>query len=143
MIMKLTDISTAQNMGIELEIAEGLQAGFPSPAQDHAGETIDLAREMVRHPESTFYARISGNSMMEAGIQDGDIVVIDRSLEAQNGNYVAACIDGEFTIKEYQFDAKNQCAWLIPHNKDFQKIKVTADNQFCIWGVITHCVHKL
>ena len=142
-IMKLTDISTAQDMGIELEIAEGLQAGFPSPAQDHAGETIDLAREMVRHPESTFYARIAGNSMIEAGIHDGDIVVIDRSLEAQNGNYVAACIEGEFTIKEYQFDAQNQCAWLIPHNKDFQKIKVTADNQFCIWGVITHCVHKL
>ena len=141
--MKLTDISTAQDMGIELEIAEGLQAGFPSPAADHAGETIDLAREMVRHPESTFYARIAGNSMIEAGIHDGDIVVIDRSLEAQNGNYVAACIDGEFTIKEYQFDPKNQCAWLIPHNKDFQKIKVTADNQFCIWGVITHCVHKL
>ena len=141
--MKLTDISTAQDMGIELEIAEGLQAGFPSPAADHAGETIDLAREMVRHPESTFYARIAGNSMIEAGIHDGDIVVIDRSLEAQNGNYVAACIDGEFTIKEYLFDAKNQCAWLIPHNKDFQKIKVTADNQFCIWGVITHCVHKL
>ena len=141
--MKLTDISTAHDMGIELEIADGLQAGFPSPAQDHAGETIDLAREMVRHPESTFYARISGNSMIEAGIHDGDIVVIDRSLEAQNGNYVAACIDGEFTIKEYQFDAKNQCAWLIPHNKDFQKLKVTTDNQFCIWGVITHCVHKL
>ena len=69
--MKLTDISTAQDMGIELEIAEGLQAGFPSPAQDHAGETIDLAREMVRHPESTFYARIAGNSMIEAGIHDG------------------------------------------------------------------------
>ena len=124
-------------------VFNGLHAGFPTPAQDHAGETIDLAREMVRHPESTFYARISGNSMIEAGIHDGDIVVIDRSLEAQNGNYVAACIDGEFTIKEYQFDAKNQCAWLIPHNKDFQKIKVTADNQFCIWGVITYCVHKL
>ena len=107
--MKLSDITTAQDMGIELELAEGLQAGFPSPAQDYAGETIDLAREMVRHPESTFYARIAGNSMIEAGIHDGDIVVIDRSLEAQNGNYVAACIDGEFTIKEYQFDTKNQC----------------------------------
>lgn len=56
--MKLTDISTAHNMGIELQIAEGLQAGFPSPAQDYAGDTIDLTREMVRHPESTFYARM-------------------------------------------------------------------------------------
>ena len=107
------------------------------------GVFLSLYLFRIRKIKSTFYARIAGNSMIEAGIHDGDIVVIDRSLEAQNGNYVAACIDGEFTIKEYQFDAKNQCAWLIPHNKDFQKIKVTADNQFCIWGVITHCVHKL
>lgn len=140
---QLSQISEAKDMGITLEIAEGLQAGFPSPAQDYAGESIDLAREMVRHPESTFYARIAGDSMRDAGIHNGDIVVIDRSLEAQNGNYVAACIDGEFTIKEYRFDAKNQCAWLIPHNDAYPKIKVTADNQFCVWGVITYCVHKM
>lgn len=140
---QLFHISEAHPMGIELELAEDLHAGFPNPAQDYAGDSIDLAREMVRHPESTFYARIAGNSMQEAGIHDGDIVVIDRSLEPHNGNYVAAYIDGEFTVKEYQHDAKNQCAWLIPHNKEFDKIKVTADNDFCIWGVITHCVHKL
>lgn len=140
---QLINISVAEDMGIALEFAEGLHAGFPSPAQDHANETIDLAHEMVKHPESTFYAKIAGNSMRDAGIYDGDIVVIDRSLEAQNGNFVAAYIDGEFTIKEYQFDANNQCAWLIPHNDDFNKIKVTAEDSFCIWGVITHCVHKL
>lgn len=145
MIMKtstLTHISEAEPMGLSLELAEGLHAGFPSPAQDHAGETIDLAREMVRHPESTFYARIAGNSMQEAGILDGDIVVIDRSLMAKNGDFVVACIDGEFTVKEFQLDEKNQCAWLVPHNKDYQAIRVTADNQFCVWGVITHCVHQ-
>lgn len=140
---QLYTFSPAIPMGIELGIAEELHAGFPSPAQDYAGDTIDLAREMVRHPESTFYARIAGNSMQDAGINDGDIVVIDRSLEPHNGNFVAACIDGEFTLKEYQLDEHNQCAWLIPHNKDFDPIKVTADNQFCIWGVITYCVHKM
>lgn len=140
---QLHSFTSAQSMGVELELAEGLHAGFPNPAQDHAGETIDLAREIVHHPESTFYARISGNSMQEAGIFDGDIVVVDRSLEARNGSIIVACVDGEFTAKEYQYDDVNQCVWLIPHNKDYSKIKITPDNQFIIWGVITHCVHKL
>jgi DNA polymerase V len=97
---------------------------------------------MVRHPESTFYARIAGDSMIEAGIREGDIVVIDRSLEASNGDFVVACVDGEFTIKEYQFDSKNQCVWLIPHNQNYTKIKVTEENNFSVWGVVTYCVHK-
>lgn len=140
---QLHSFTSAQPMSIELELAENLHAGFPNPAQDHAGETIDLTREIVRHPEATFYARIAGNSMQEAGIFDGDIVVVDRSLEAQNGSIIVACVDGEFTAKEYQFDEQNQCAWLIPHNPNYQSIKVTADNQFIIWGVITHNIHKL
>ena len=140
---QLHSFTSAQPMSIELEPAENLHAGFPNPAQDHAGETIDLAREIVRHPEATFYARIAGNSMQEAGIFDGDIVVVDRSLEAHNGSIIVACVDGEFTAKEYQFDEQNQCAWLIPHNPNYQSIKVTADNQFIIWGVITHNIHKL
>lgn len=140
---QLHSFTSAQPMSIELELAEKLHAGFPNPAQDHAGETIDLTREIVRHPEATFYARIAGNSMQEAGIFDGDIVVVDRSLEAHNGSIIVACVDGEFTAKEYQFDEQNQCAWLIPHNQNYQSIKVTADNQFIIWGVITHNIHKL
>lgn len=136
-------ISQAQPMGVELEIADDLHAGFPNPASDHAGETIDLAREMVRHPESTFYARIAGDSMLDAGIRDGDIVVVDRALEPSNGEFVVACVDGEFTLKEYQFDSKQQCVWLIPHNSDYQPIKVTPDNNLIIWGVVTYCVHRV
>lgn len=139
----ISDISQVRDMGISLELAEDLRAGFPSPAQDQVGQSIDLAREMVRHPESTFYARIAGNSMQDAGIHDGDIVVIDRSLEAKNGDFVVACIDGEFTVKEYQFDEAQHCAWLIPHNPAYSKIKVTADDDFRLWGVITYCVHKM
>lgn len=129
-------------MSNDAMIIEGLCAGFPSPAQDYAGDTIDLTKEMVRHPESTFYARISGDSMRDAGIHNSDIVVIDRSIVPQNGHFVVACIDGEFTVKEYQYDKSNQCAWLVPHNSNYSKIKVTESNQFCIWGVITFCVHK-
>ena len=139
---QIHSISQAQSKGVELEIAEDLHAGFPNPASDHAGETIDLTHEMVRHPESTFYARIAGDSMIEAGIREGDIVVIDRSLEASNGDFIVACVDGEFTIKEYQFDSKNQCVWLIPHNQNYTKIKVTEENNFSVWGVVTFCVHK-
>ena len=140
---QIHSITQAHPVSIELEIADDLHAGFPNPAADYANETIDLAREMVRHPESTFYARIMGDSMQEAGIHDGDIVVVDRSLQPDNGDFVVACIDGEFTLKEYQFDTRNQCVWLIPHNANYQRIKVTQENNFMIWGVITYCVHSL
>lgn len=140
---QIHSFTEAQTTGIELEIAADLHAGFPNPVSDHAGETIDLTREMVRHPESTFYARIAGDSMLDAGIRDGDIVVVDRALEPNNGDFVVACMDGEFTLKEYQFDSKSQCVWLIPHNQNYSKIKVTADNDFIVWGVVTYCVHRV
>lgn len=138
----LHSFTLAGEMGVELELAENLHAGFPNPASDYENCTIDLAREMVRHPESTFYARIAGNSMEDAGIRNGDIVVIDRALEARNGSIVVACIDGEFTAKEYRYDEREKCVWLIPHNKRYEKIKLTEENNCIIWGVITHCVHE-
>lgn len=139
----LHSLTQAATTGIELEIADDLHAGFPNLASDYAGETIDLTREMVRHPESTFYARIAGDSMRDAGIRDGDIVVVDRALQPSNGDFVVACVDGEFTLKEYQFDNKNQCVWLIPHNTNYQRIQVTENNQLIIWGVVTFCIHSL
>jgi DNA polymerase V len=139
---QIYNITEASLTSVELEIADDLHAGFPNPASDYAGDTIDLAREMVRHPESTFYARIKGDSMLDAGICDGDIVVVDRALRPNNGDFVVAHIDGEFTLKEYQLDEQNQCVWLIPHNAKYQRIKVTVENDFCVWGVITYCVHR-
>lgn len=117
-----------------------IKAGFPNPAQDYISGAIDLNKELIRHKETTFLARVSGNSLQEAGICDGDIIVIDKSLEAKNGDFVVAFIDGEFTLKEFCHDEKSNCAWLIPHNKDYEPIKVTADNQFLIWGVITYSI---
>lgn len=84
-----------------LEFAESIHAGFPSPAADHAGERINLAREMTPHPETTFYAHVEGDSMRDAGILDGDIVVVDRSLNPKNGDFIVAYIDGEYTLKEF------------------------------------------
>lgn len=121
----------------------GIKAGFPSPAQDYLSESIDLNKELIRRKETTFLARVSGNSLMDAGICDGDIVVIDKSLEAKNGDFVVAFIDGEFTLKEFRLDEINDCAWLIPHNKDFSQIKVTKENDFMIWGVLTYTIKQL
>lgn len=124
-------------------IDAGIKAGFPSPAQDYLTGTIDLNRELIRHRETTFLARVSGNSLNDAGICDGDIIVIDKSLEARNGDFVVAFVDGEFTLKEFRLDEKNNCAWLIPHNKDYEPIKVTDENQFLVWGVLTYTIKHL
>ncbi len=139
---QLTDITQAILSMQELPLAEHLHAGFPSPAADYT-DRIDITREIVRHPDTTFYARIEGDSMRDAGIFSGDLVVIDRSLQASAGNFVAAYIDGEFTVKEFQPDPANNCAWLVPHNNRFKPIRVTEENAFIIWGVITHTIHQL
>ena len=125
-----------------LELAENVRAGFPSPAYDHMNDRIDILHELVPHPYTTFYARVQGDSMRDAGILDGDIVVVDRSREARDGNFVVACIDGDFTIKEFRHDPSGTCAWLIPHNNAYTPIKVTEESSFLVWGVITHAIHK-
>lgn len=120
----------------------GVKAGFPSPAQDYMSESIDLNSELIRQKESTFYARVDGDSMEGAGIFDGDIVIIDKALEAHNGNYVVAYIDGEFTLKRFQLDESGRGAWLVPANKKYHPIHVDANNDFRIWGVVTGVVRK-
>ncbi|MBR2035513.1 MAG: translesion error-prone DNA polymerase V autoproteolytic subunit [Prevotella sp.] len=134
------DTSTILNLDF---VDCGIKAGFPSPAQDYLTDSIDLNKELIRHKETTFLARVSGNSLMEAGINDGDLVVIDKSLEVKDGDFVVAFIDGEFTLKEFRRDEENNCAWLIPHNKQFEPIKVTEENDFMIWGVLTYTIKQL
>lgn len=133
------DLSTELNLPYA---DDGIKAGFPSPAQDYLTESIDLNKTLIRHTETTFYAKVSGDSLSDIGISDGDIVIIDKSLEAQNGDYVAAFIDGEFTLKQFRLDETNNCAWLIPANKKYNPIKVTEDNDFMVWGVITSAIKR-
>lgn len=121
---------------------EGVRAGFPSPAQNYMQDTIDLNKELVRHPATTFYARVMGDSMLEAGINDGDLLVIDKSLEPQNNDIVVAFIDGEFTLKRIEIDKAGNCVWLMPANPSYRPIKVTQDNEFIIWGVVTYSIKK-
>ncbi|MBQ8736901.1 MAG: translesion error-prone DNA polymerase V autoproteolytic subunit [Bacteroidaceae bacterium] len=142
--VKLHVFSADTSTMLKLAFADnGIKAGFPSPAQDYMSESIDLNKELIRHSETTFLARVSGNSLVEAGICDGDLVVIDKSLEAKNGDFVVAFIDGEFTLKEFRMDEANGCAWLIPHNRDYSPIKVTKENDFLVWGVLTYTIRQL
>ena len=139
----LTNITTSEQAELALEFAESIHAGFPSPAADHAGERINLAHELTPHPETTFYAHVEGDSMRDAGILDGDIVVVDRSLDPKSGDFIVAYIDGEYTLKEFKMDESGACAWLIPHNSDFQPIRVDVKNDFTVWGVVTYAIHRV
>lgn len=120
---------------------EGISAGFPSPADDFKELRISIDQEVVKNEEATFYARVSGQSMQGAGLDDGDLLVIDRSVEPQN-NAIAVCfLDGEFTVKRLKVE--EDCIYLMPENPKYQPIKVTEDNQLQIWGVVTYVVKKI
>ena len=122
---------------------DSVKAGFPSPGEDHYAPEIDLNDLLVQHKEATFYVRISGNSMTEAGILDGDLAVVDRSAEASDGDFVIAYVNGEFTIKQFEVDASGEKGWLIPWNDSYPRIEVDVNDDFRIWGVVTHVVHTL
>lgn len=126
---------------IELPYANGgIQAGFTSPAQDHISESIDLNREIVRHPAATFYGRVTGDSMIDEGIEPDDIIVIDRSLQPMDGDLAVCCVDGEFTLKRIKLQPDH--VWLIPANESFDPILVTPDTRFEIWGVVTYTIKR-
>lgn len=141
--IKLIMYSAALSSELSLPFADqGVRAGFPSPAQDYMSDSIDLNRELIRHPATTFYARAAGDSMRDCGIDDGDLLVIDKSLEPQDGDIVVAFIDGEFTLKTVRFDEKDNCIWLVPANEEYSAIKITEENNFLIWGVLTYSIKK-
>lgn len=121
-------------------VIEGIQAGFPSPAQECISEYIDLNQELIEHPAATFYGRVSGDSMIDEGICEGDIIVIDRSLEPRNKDLAVCCVDGDFTLKRIVIEPEK--AWLIPANEKFDPILVTQDNRFIVWGVVTYVIKK-
>ena len=130
--------------GISVELPE-IKAGFPSPAQDYVENGIDLNRELVKNPSSTFFGRARGSSMEGAGIFDGDMLIIDKSLEPYEGAVAVCFIDGEFTLKRIHFERDGVqivAVWLQPENDSYNPIKVTEENQFIIWGIVTHSVRS-
>lgn len=118
-----------------------VHAGFPSPAQDYMSGGIDLNREIVRHPDSTFYVRVSGDSMIGAGISDGDVLVVDRSLEPRDGATAVCFIEGEFVVRTLRYGASG--ITLEAANPAYKPIKTGPGNDFSVWGTVTWVLKKL
>lgn len=119
-------------------INEGVSAGFPSPAADFTENNIDLNKELSKNPLATFYVKVNGNSMIDAGINDKDILVVDRSIEPRDNKIAVCLVDGEFTVKRIKLE--KDCLYLLPENKDYQPIKITEENQISIWGIVTYII---
>lgn len=139
---KLIFYTPSEDKGQRTPLAHsGISAGFPSPADDFKELRISIDQEVVKNEEATFYARVAGESMQGAGLDDGDLLVIDRSKEPEN-NAIAVCfIDGEFTVKRLKVE--KDCIYLMPENPNYKPIKVTEESQLQIWGVVTYVVKKV
>ena len=122
-------------------IEQGISAGFPSPADDFKEVRISLDKELVKNSESTFYARVSGDSMIGAGLDDGDLLIIDRSKNPENGKIAVCFIDGEFTVKRIRKEKDK--LYLIPENKKYQITEVNDENELIVWGVVEYVIKKL
>lgn len=116
-------------------------AGFPSPADDHLDGNLDLNDFLIHHPSATFFVRASGESMTGAGIHDGDVLIVDRSLEATNGRIVIAAIDGELTVKRLRKQVDK--VYLEPENPDYPVIELNEAQETLIWGVVTNVIHAV
>lgn len=117
-----------------------VEAGFPSPADDHLERALDLNDELVRNPAATFFVRVKGESMRDAGIHPGDILIIDRSVTPADRQIVVAMIDGEFTVK--RFRKQGGRITLEAENPSFRSIEVGEDQELTIWGAVTFVIHQ-
>jgi DNA polymerase V len=122
-------------------IEQGISAGFPSPADDFKEIRISLDRELIKNKEATFYARVSGNSMENAGLSDGDLIVIDRSLNPENNKIAVCFIEGDFTVK--RIVKKKGELYLKPENKNYKEIVIKEEDQLVIWGIVTYVIKKI
>ena len=118
-----------------------VQAGFPSPAEDYIRQKLDLNTYLIKHPAATFFVRVSGDSMLGAGIHPGDILIVDRAVEPQDNNVVIALLAGEFTVKRIR--KRDGKLILIADNSSYNPIEITEDMDFETWGVVTNVIHKL
>jgi len=122
-------------------IDTGISAGFPSPADDFRETRISLDEELITNKEATFFAKVSGQSMIGAGLDDNDLLVIDRSIPPTNNKIAVCFLDGEFTVKRLRVEKDE--VWLQPENPDYPIIKITEENNFVIWGIVTNVIKKL
>ncbi|MFU2208711.1 translesion error-prone DNA polymerase V autoproteolytic subunit [Solidesulfovibrio sp. C21] len=126
-------------LGLPLYLST-VPAGFPSPAEDYIDKKLDLNEQLVRHPAATFFVRVDGNSMRDARVASGDILVVDRAVEPRDGHIVIAALDGELTVKRLR--RKNGQVLLVPENPDYAPVAVGPEASFEVWGVVTYIIHK-
>ncbi|MDX8431657.1 MAG: translesion error-prone DNA polymerase V autoproteolytic subunit [Candidatus Algichlamydia australiensis] len=117
-----------------------VQAGFPSPADDYVEKKLDLNELLIAHPAATFFVRVEGNSMINAGIQSGDLLIVDRALTPSDNKIVVAILNGEFTVKRIRKESGK--LFLLPENSSFSPLQITPEMDFEVWGVVTFIVHK-
>uniref|UniRef100_UPI0038B265CE LexA family protein n=1 Tax=Crenobacter luteus TaxID=1452487 RepID=UPI0038B265CE len=145
--MKSADVSNLRVLSEQLSdlslplFASRVPAGLPAPADDLKEAGIDLNALLVERPQATFLVTVQGDSMVNAGIHDGDLLLVDRSIEARPGKVVVAVIDGELTVKRLERDGER--VWLMPENPAYRPIPVPEDAAFFIWGVVTNVIHPM
>ena len=125
---------------LELEHA-AVMAGFPSPADDYRHDTLDFNKDYIRHPEASFYGDVEGDSMKDECVEDGDLLVVDKSLDPQDGNLVVSYIDGEFTLKRIRLT--DDKILLVPANKKYPTIEIDPQSDFRVWGIVRYVVKKM
>ena len=122
-------------------IENGISAGFPSPADDFKEIRISLDEELIKNKEATFYARVSGDSMQDAGLSDGDLIVIDRAINIENNKICVCFLDGEFTVK--RIIKRGRKLYLKPENKNYEEIEIKKDSELIVWGIITFVIKSV
>ena len=133
--------SSATTTDIKVPLyASAVSAGFPSPADDYLELSLDLNKYLIKHPAATFYVRVKGDSMINAGIHDGDLLIVDKSVEPENDDVVVCVINGEFTVKRLK--KVNGEIYLIPENSHYQAVKISENMDFQVWGVVTYTIHQ-
>ncbi|MBP9855474.1 MAG: translesion error-prone DNA polymerase V autoproteolytic subunit [Candidatus Omnitrophica bacterium] len=140
MILDIKKYDVKSNRKYPLYLSK-ISAGFPSPADDYIEKSIDLNEYLINHPASTFFVRVKGDSMINAGIQNGSVLIVDRSLEAINNKIIVAVLNGEFTVKRIK--KYNGSLFLIAENPNYSPIEVTSNMDFEVWGVVVHVIHSV
>ena len=138
---KLDIYSASIETELELPLlSSAISAGFPSPALDFIDLSIDLNKQLIEHPSATFYGRVQGDSMLNAGISNGDLLVIDKSIKPTNGKIAVCYLDGEFTLKRIKVNKTG--LWLMPENDNYKPIKIEEHNELKVWGIVTYVIKK-
>ncbi len=138
--VKLFGFQSRDRLKLPLYLAS-IAAGFPSPADDFLDKKLDLNEHLIRHPAATFFVRVQGNSMIQAGIHSGDVLIVDRALEPADRKIVVAVVNGELTVKRLR--RKKDRTFLAAENPEYRDLEITPEMDFDIWGVVVHVIHSV